>query len=119
MNDTQLLSWLRDRDVQSVHVVTLYDGDPGRPQLRDSQGGRVDPPSQSENEKHCRHVLARHGLLVRAELDERTQRAREAVESEAEHYEKNGPNFMVSQTRNELAAFDAYEAWVVDWSKDE
>ena len=62
-------------------------------------------------------MLARHGLLVRAELDEHTQRSREAAEREVEHYEQNGPNFMVSKALNELAAFDVYEAWAVDWLK--
>ena len=119
MNDIELLSWLRDHDVQSVHSVTYYDEDPGSPELRDSDGARVAPPSQSQNEKHCDKVLARHGLLVRAELDERTQRAMEAVERDVKRYERNGPNFMVSRTLNELAAFDVYEAWAVDWSRAE
>ena len=117
MNDIELLSWLRDHDVQGIHTVTYYDEDPGSPQLRNSDGARVDPPSQSQNEKHCEKVLARHGLLVRAELDEHTQDAMQAVESEAEHYEENGPNFMVSRTLNELAAFDVYESWSIDWPK--
>ena len=119
MNDIELLSWLRDNDVQGVHTVTHYDEHPGSPELRDSNGAGVAPPSQSQNAKHCKKILARHGLLVRAELDEHTQRAREAAEREVEHYEQNGPNFMVSRTLNELAAFDVYEAWAVDWSTAE
>ena len=31
MNDIELLSWLRDHDVQGIHTVTYYEEDPGSP----------------------------------------------------------------------------------------
>ena len=113
MKDDQIIQWISQHDVQSIHVETSYDGDPGRLVMRDSAGATVEPPSLEQNVGHCFAVLRRRGMLVQAELDQNIRRAHAAALRDVEFYEENGPNFMVSRALDVLDQFHVYRAWAV------
>jgi len=113
MKDDQIIAWIRQHDVHSIHTVTAYDGDPGRLVMRDSAGANVEPPSLEQNVAHCFAVLQRRGRLVQAELAQDIRRAHAAALLDVEFYEENGPNFMVPRALDALDQFDVYRAWAV------
>ncbi|KZX57780.1 hypothetical protein A3709_19345 [Halioglobus sp. HI00S01] len=113
MKQAVLDGWLKDNDVQSIHVVTFHDDDSGSLELRNSSGERVGPPSGEFGEKAIFNSLSTRGMLEECGPSESVARLTEDAHRRIDHHGENGPNFEVTRAYNDLDQLEKYAAWKV------